>query len=551
MTGRRIASVRIAVLVVLFLNFLPLGGQAGDEAGPILTVYGAAGRVSGSLSVLDTGQKRWMIDCGAFYPDENDRQPGREERAGRESAVLPAEAAAIDGLFLTHAHLDHIGRVPLLVERGFDGPIYLTPTTAALAEVMLLMQVRFDRQRQRTWAWSTQSRDKAATTGRSLYVHWRPCSYRQAIHPKNLATLDATAAELAQRFLSHQPPIKTFLCPSCAKEEVASICRRFRRLEYDKPTEVAPGVRVTMLDAGHLPGSASVLFEVASAAGPRRILFSGDLGNQLSALFSGPQRAPGADAIVLETTYGATERPASTAAERGEFRKSVGKITRAGGVAWIPAFTLDRTQKILYELHLAQREGALEKTLPIFCPSPTAQRITALYHTHRQDGWFRPEVAANPLAWEPQEIRKTVPSYLPRPSIVISPSDMTTAVWSERLLASLLPDASTGIFLVGYQDPVGEGGQLERGVRQLEIRGTSIPVRAQVYSFHCFSGHGDAADIDRWLANVPPEALIVLVHGGSEELEARATSLRAQGRTNVQIAQPGKPIPIQRANNGR
>ncbi len=539
---RRTIGAGIVCAAILLLALLPAGLTAAEETTPAITVYGAAGRVSGSLTVLETADGRWMIDCGAFYADDGDTLSDRDTRAARESADLPVEATSIKALFLTHAHLDHIGRVPLLLERGFNGPIYLTRATAGLAEPMLLMQVRFDRERERAWAWSKFSREKAEASGRSLYVHWRPCPYRQAISADHLETTTCTATELASRFLNQQPKVKTFLCPRCAKDEVASITRLFRPLEYDKSTVVAPGLTVTMRNAGHIPGSASILFDVATANIQRRILFSGDLGNELSPLFAGPEPAPNVDAVVLETTYGATRRDPAVANERAVFRREVGKVTGAGGIAWIPAFTLDRTQKILYELHLAQREGHLAENLPIYCPSPTAQAVTEWYRLHQQDGWFRPEVAADPSAWQPSEIRKTVPSYLPHPAIVISPNDMTTSLWSERLLSELLPGASTGVFLVGYQDPVSAGGLLERGSGQLTIGDQQIPVRAQVHSFRCFSGHGDAADIDRWLTNVRPEALVVLVHGDTEELQARAKDLKANGRTTVKIAAPGERI---------
>lgn len=512
-------------------------------AGETITVYGAAGRVSGSLAVLETGQHRWMIDCGIFYPEGDDRRADREEQAARQSTVLPADAASVAALFLTHAHLDHIGRVPLLVEQGFKGPIYLTRPTAELAEPMLLMQVRFDRQRVRTWVWSKAAREKAAESGRSLYVHWRACKYRKNINDGHLETDRCCAAELAEWHRERQPAVKTFLCQRCAEDEVASICRLFRPLEYDKPTEIAPGVIVTLIDAGHIPGSASVLFETPSAGGKRRILFSGDLGNDLSPLFSGPKPAPAADTVILETTYGTTHRDQAVDEERAAFRRSVGEAVRSGSVVWIPAFTLDRTQKILYELQLAQREGLLARPTPIYCPSPTARTITGLYEKHQHDGWFRDDVAADPGAWQPSEVRKTVPSDLPRPAILISPSDMTTALWSQRLLTRLLPEPTTHIFLVGYQDPQGEGGQLAAGVRQLEVLGKSIRVQAQVRSFGCFSGHGDAADLDRWLANVPRDVPILLVHGGAEELRSRAAQLRAAGRANVQIARPGESFP--------
>jgi metallo-beta-lactamase family protein len=523
----------------------PVSASACPTTSPItVTVYGAAGRVSGSMSVLRAGPSRWMIDCGAFYPEENDCRPDREEQAARQSTELPVEPAAIQGLILTHAHLDHIGRVPLLVARGFQGPIYLSEATAELAEPMLQMQVHFDEARVRTWVWSKSSREKSAESGRSLYVHWQHCPFRQAMSDGNQETAVCSSKELASRFATTERPVRPYLCPSCAKEEVAAIRRLFHPLAYGQAKQIAPGVLLTLLDAGHIPGSASVLVDVTTPTGKRRLLFSGDLGNDLSALFAGPTPGPDADAVFVETTYGVTRRAAELRAERAAFRQAVAAVVRAEGVVWIPAFALDRTQKILYELHIAQRDGLLPTRLPIYCPSPTALTITELYRQHQRDGWFRREAAEDSLAWQPNEIRKTVPSHLPRPSILISPSNMTTAAWSERQLANLLPQPSTAVFLVGYQDPFGEGGLLERGRVQLTVRGQTLPVRAQVRSFHGFSGHGDAADIDRWLSRVHRGATIVLVHGGPEALQNRSEQLKAHGWSRVLVARPNEAIPV-------
>lgn len=534
------------LLVKLCLGMAAISGagEGSTESAVSATVYGAAGRVSGSLTVLDTRTTRWMIDCGAVYPEADDLRPDRQQRAAQESARLPVEAASIQGLILTHAHSDHIGRVPLLVDQGFSGPIYLTGPTAELAGPMLQMQVRFDEARVRTWTWSKASRETVEQNHRSLYVHWQHCQGRQEISDGNLETITCSLKELTARFASGQRPVRVYLCPGCSKEEVAVIRRQFRPLTYGQRTPLAPGVTLTLFDAGHVPGSASALVEVAVKDGMRRILFSGDLGNDRSALFPGPAPAPDADVVFLEATYGTTIRQPDVAAERAAFRQAVAEVVRAGGVAWIPAFALDRTQKMLYELHLAQRDGLVPEQLPIYCPSPTARAITELYRSHQHDGWFRREVADDPLAWQPSAVRKTVPSNLPHPSILISPSDMSTAPWSERQMARLLPEPSTRVFLVGYHDPQSDGGLLEHGASQLSIGSQAVAVRAQVRSFHGFSGHGDAADIDHWLANVHRQATLILVHGSTAELQARSAQLKTRGREHVVVARPGEPIDL-------
>ena len=277
------------------------------------------------------------------------------------------------------------------------------------------------------------------------------------------------------------------------------------------------------------------------------MLFSGDLGNTLSPLLPGPRPAPPCDAAFVETTYGTAHRGPSVKQQRAEFRRAVAEAVAHGGVVWIPCFSLDRTQKIFYELHLAQQEKLLPEKLPIYCPSPTAREVTALYNAHRQSGWFSPQIAADPLSFTPSEVHTTVPSAkrLPHPCIIISTSDILLTEWMRRLLSGLLPEPSTAVLLVSYQDPDSAGGLLKQGAAKLDIDGQAVPVRAKVQSFQCFTGHGDATDIDAWLADVPQTATIVLVHGDKEELDARAAQLRQQGRRRVIVARPGETINLE------
>jgi metallo-beta-lactamase family protein len=341
--------------------------------------------------------------------------------------------------------------------------------------------------------------------------------------------------------------VKVAVCPECAEDQVAAVLHLARTVKYGEATEVGSGVRVTFLDAGHIPGSASVLFEVTLDGRERRVLFSGDLGNRLSPILTPPRPAPPVDAAFVECTYGPICRKTSVSQQPAEFRRAVGETIGRGGVAWIPSFSLDRTQKILYELHLAQRDGLLPERVPIYCPSPTAKEATTLYKEHRRSGWFSPAIEADADAFSPRDVRGTVPSgrRLPRPCIIISTSDILIAAWMRRLLTDLLPEPSMGVFLVGYQDPDTAGELLLHGATKLDIDGHSVPVRAKVHSFSCFSGHADAGEVDAWLANVPKTATIILVHGDPKELTGRAEQLRGQGRQRVIIAKPGEPMSLE------
>jgi metallo-beta-lactamase family protein len=318
-------------------------------------------------------------------------------------------------------------------------------------------------------------------------------------------------------------------------------------VKYGVATDAASGVRATFLDAGHIPGSASILFEVMLGAQKRRALFSGDLGNHLSPLLPAPRPAPETDAVFVESTYGPISRKASVGGQPAAFRRAVAESVAGGGVTWIPCFALERTQRILYELHLAQREKLLPERLPIYCPSPTAREVTEVYNVLRPRGWFSPAITADATAFSPQEVRFRTPpeKRLPRPCVVINTGDLLVAPWTRRLLGTLLTEPSTNIVLVGYQTAGSAGELLLHGATKLDVDGQAIPIRAKIHSFSCFSGHADATEIDAWLSGISKQATLVLVHGDREQLAARAAQLRRQGHVRVIITKPGETIGLE------
>ena len=515
------------------------GAEVDRRPGVSATVFFGAKQVSGSLTVLDTGSAKWLIDCGACYAEGDDVD--RQAQADRRTATLPLAARSVAAVFVTHAHLDHIGRLPLLVQQGFSGPIYMTATTKELAPVMLGMQVKYERGRVREWAWSSYSAERAQTSQRPLTVHWRTgCEYRQKITPNNLQTAKASLAELIERL----GPVELSTCKSCGADEVAAIMALCRPVPYGVAVDAAPGVRVTYFNAGHIPGAASILFAIDASGKTRRILFSGDLGNHLSTLSPGPPPAPDVDAVFVETTYGAVHREPAIDNEQAAFRRELGAVVSRGGVAWVPCYVLDRTQKILHQLRLAQQDGQLPLTVPIFCPSPTAQQITEIYRAHQRDGWFCDAIGGDVAALSPAALREgqSLPKNLPHPCVLITASGLTDRSSSAALLAELLPQEATGVFLVGYQDPAGPGGWLKEGGKSIQIHGQDIPVRAAVRSYQCFSAHADTGDLDKWLAPINRHAKVILVHGELAQIDARVAQLKQAGWQNVAAAVEGQVI---------
>ncbi len=536
-------------VLLAFAMILALAAQA-PKAAPVgvpvtVAVHGAAGEVDGSLTVVRHGPRTYLVDCGVHLGDAPDLAARNKE--------LPVDPGKLDGVFITHAHADHMGRLPLLVRKGYRGPIYCTRASEQLMAIGLPMAIRYDAGVVRMWQWTRTRALQRLTLDSTprpvrpyMVAHWNQgCASLKQIQSGNKEMYSGTLEALRERIkLSVNP------CRECGSQESRQLLSQLKGHAYGERLGLPDGGAFTLLDAGHIPGSASILLEL----GGRRLLFSGDLGHGLNPLQAAAPPAPPVDAVWVESTYGGQTRKPEVAEEPQRFVASIVEGLKDGGVVWIPAYALDRTQKVLYLILRAQAQGLISKQVPIHCQSPTAISYSQLYEREVQkpssEPWFRPEVYKLGGVW-PWSVDRDLKLDLKGPAILIT----TTAVLDEPDHADMaearLGDPKTRILMVGYSDPDARGGQLKKIAR--EGRGAEIafgdrkvlvePGRIQEFRF--LSGHLDLNDMKAWLSRQDKAKVrITTVHGEPSSLERLRDELKAAGFTDVSVAERGKAVPF-------
>lgn len=356
-------------LIFLLLPCLSFGAE--------VTYYGAAGEVSGSLALLEESDCKCLIDVGSHYGEHPDGVKQETSLVGstgeREFAFNPA---SIDAVILTHAHLDHTGRLPELYRKGFRGLIYATPPTKKILEVMLEMQIRYESERTRNWEWSIGYKRK----GNDYFkAHWHyDCRWRNRISEHNKRRFRGSLFDIQKQH--ERIRINVIPCQVCAQQELRHLLAHFKTIPYNERTILGKGISFLFITAKHIPGSSSVSFEIAT---PNRskvnIIFSGDVGSDMSRFLSEPEAAPKSDHVFVEGTYGNYSRDFSAEKEYQRFIQEIRDIINKEGIVWIPSFALDRSQRILYEIESAIHKGTLRSVSNIYLPSPTAKKITELY----------------------------------------------------------------------------------------------------------------------------------------------------------------------------
>jgi metallo-beta-lactamase family protein len=458
----------------------------------IYSCHGAAKQVTGSCHLVTCNDHHVLIDCGMF-------QGGAEVERGN-AEPFGFDPASIDVLLLTHAHLDHCGRIPLLVRQGFRGRILTTAATRELARVVMLD------------AAGLQEEDARRTQ--------RANRRGEAVTPPLYTLEDALHA-------------LDFLGPDVG---------------YNATVPVVDGITARFLDAGHILGSASILLNVDDGTLRRSLLFSGDMGNPGRPILRNPVPAPAADYVVMETTYG--DRPHRSVPDSIEemYQAIRDTLMRRGNVV-IPTFALERTQEILYYLHRGVREGAIPAHVRVFLDSPMAISATEIFRRHPEcfdDDCLAELRHGDPFAMPGLHFTRDTSESMAINSIddgavILAGSGMCNGGRVRHHLKHNLWRERCSVVFVGYAAQGTLARRIVDGAATVRIFGEEIAVRAQVWTINGFSAHADQPALLAWLGDAPRRK-VLLVHGEYERgMQAMRDYLTGRG---VSCQLPGLHEPI-------
>ena len=421
-----------------------------------LTFAGAAGTVTGSRYLLETGSRRILVDCGLFQ--------GFKQLRLRNWAAFPVSPRRIASVVLTHAHLDHSGYLPALARDGFRGPIYATEATFELCEILL----------------------------------------------RDSAHLQEDEARFANRhgFSKHTPAE-----PLYTMNDAERALRLFRPVPFGTEFDLGDDVRCKFEPAGHLLGAATVCLQ----RGGRHLVFSGDVGRPHDSIMRAPSVPAVADTLVLESTYGDRDHVEEDAEQR--IADVIRATAARGGTVLSPSFAVGRAQTVMLALHRLKVGGAIPD-LPVFLDSPMATDATGLYRKHRKLHRLGVEEARGMCSVArivtTSEQSKAL-SALRVPSVIIAASGMATGGRVLHHLKQMAPDPRNHILFVGFQAGGTRGAHLVAGATEVKIHGEWVPVKAQVSQIDSYSAHADADELIDWLSKLrKPPAQVYLTHGEPE-----------------------------------
>jgi metallo-beta-lactamase family protein len=465
-----------------------------------LRCVGAAQTVTGSRHLIETEHATVLLDCGLFQ--------GRRAESRARNRELGFHARSVDIAVLSHAHIDHSGALPVLCKQGYTGSIYATPATRDLCAVML----------------------------------------------EDAAMIQESDARYFNRALERGRASGEPIEPLYESKDVERVLEQMISLPYRKKQRIAQGVWLTFHDAGHVLGSAIVVLDVLDAGEQKRIVFSGDLGRKGLPLLRDPELPEGADALILESTYGDRLHPPLEALDE-ELAAVINRTVARRGKVVIPSFALERAQQIVYSLKKLRMAGRIP-ALPVYVDSPLTVNITQVFRMHPEcfDGEVRELLRSGESPFDLEGLRyvssredSIAIDQSDEPCVIISASGMCEAGRVLHHLKATIERPENTIVIVGFQAQHTLGRRIVERRPMLRIFGVERRLAAEVVVMNGFSAHGDQRDLLAFaegVANGSPLRNIVLVHGERDAQESLRARLIGQGFPSVHIPAPGDLLEV-------
>lgn len=462
-----------------------------------LLFHGAAREVTGSMHVLEVDGRRFALDCGLFQ--------GRRAESEAKNKQFPLDPTALHGVVLSHAHMDHSGRLPLLVKQGFPGPIYATSATRDLCAVML---------------------------ADSAHIQQEDAEYLNK-----------------KRARHGEPPIEPLYDLAAAQETI----RRFHAVAHGRWFGLSRCVQCRFFETGHMLGSAGIELAITEPGRPTvRLVFSGDLGRFNMPIIRDPAPLPAADYLICESTYGGRTSPPVTDLPE-QLRDVVRATIERGGKVVVPAFSVGRTQTVVYYLHRLMNEGQLPR-IPVFIDSPLSVNATEVFRLHpecydadaREFAHEVGDILGNGCCTYVRSVDQSKALHRRRaPCVIISASGMCETGRILHHLKNNIRNQRNTILIVGYQAAHTLGRRLVEGETQVPIFQQKYPVRAQVAVLSGFSAHADHDELMRLCRPVAAGCRrAFLVHGEPDQMSAFTDSLRGVGFNAVESPASGQSFEL-------
>lgn len=457
-----------------------------------LRFYGAAQTTTGSMHMIECGGKKVLLDCGLIQ--------GKRKESFEQNRTLPFPPREIDAIVLSHAHIDHCGRIPALVKQGYKGSVYCTPATRDLADILL--------------------RDSAFLQEKDVeFVN------------KRRARQGRTLFELLY-----------------SQEDVDTTSGLFKTFEYGDTRDVIPGLKLTFNDAGHILGSATCTLDYERDGKPRRLLFTGDLGQKNTPFLNDPVTVPGVDVLITESTYGDRDHPTRENI-KGRIKDYIEFICQHKSKLVIPAFSVGRTQQILYIINELVQHHAIP-LIPVYVDSPLSKKATEIHHNHVEcfNEKTQNMLRANddPFRFPGLRFTNSVEDSMALndqkgPMVIISASGMCEGGRILHHLRHTVANPLNIILIAGFQAENTLGRRIVEKQPIIKIFGEEHELNATVYTINGLSAHADSTGLTQYAASLGSSLKRAFcIHGEPEYCEAHQKSLEGIGIPRVDIPSAGE-----------